>query len=91
MVVNRSCSVDWPTKVIDLVSRGIHKPDLVSANAEEPFDAIPNRLPMVGRVVALAVAMVESSVGLATGAAVMAVGNQGRMTTVTTGGNGLKK
>jgi len=34
--------VDWPTEAVDLVSGGIHKPDLVGADAEEPFDALSN-------------------------------------------------
>jgi len=89
MVVNRSHGVDWATvKAIDLVSRGIHEPDLVSADAEEPFDAFSNRLPMTGHVVVLMVA--ESSVGPTAGAAVVAVGHRVRMTTVATGGSSLK-
>jgi hypothetical protein len=40
--------------------------------------------------VVLVVAVVESSVGSTTGAAVMAVGHRVRVTTVATGGNSLK-
>ena len=42
-------------------------------------------------VVVLAGAVVESSVGLTTGAAVVAVGHRVGMTTVATGGSSLKK
>jgi len=92
MVVNRLHGVDWATvKAIDLVSRGIHKPDLVGADAEEPFDAFSNRLPMTGHVVVLAVAVVETTVGPTAGAAVVAVGHRVGMTTVATGGGSLKK
>ena len=92
-VVNRLHGVDWATvKAIDLVSRGrIHEPDLVSADAEEPFDAVSNRLPMTGHVVVLMVAVVETSVGPTAGAAVVAVGHRVGMTTVATGGSSLKK
>ena len=91
MVVNGLHGVYWLTKAIDSVSTGILKPDLVSADAEEPFDAFSNRLPMTGgHVVVLAVAVVESSVGPTAGAAVMAVGHRVRMTTAA-GGNSLKK
>ena len=92
MVVNRSHGVDWTTvKAIDLVSRGIHEPDLVSTDAEEPFDAFSNRLPMTGHVVLLMVAAVETSVGPTAGAAVVVVGHRVGMTTVATGGSSLKK
>ena len=81
------CSVNWATKAIDLVSRRIHKPDLVSADAEEPFDAVSNGLPMVGDVAVVA-AVVDSSVG--PGATVMVFGHRMRIATVMTGGNGLE-
>lgn len=89
-VVNGSHGVDWPTKAVDLMSRGIHKPSSVSADAEEPFDAFSNRLPMMGHVVVVMVAMVDSPVGLTAGAGVMVVGHRVRMTTVATRGDCLK-
>lgn len=89
-VVNKSPSVEWPTKTVDLVSGGVDKRDPVSADAEEPLDALSNRLPVTGHVVVLAVAWVDSSVGSTTGAAVMVVGYRVRMTAVATRGNSLK-
>ena len=87
VVVQGLCSVNWATKAIDLVSRRIHKPDLVSADAKEPFDAVSNGLPMMGDVAGVAAAVVA---GPTTGAAVMVVGYRVRMTTVATRGNSLK-
>jgi hypothetical protein len=60
----RSHSVDRSTAVVDWVARVVDIPDPVSANAEPPFDAVSNRLPVMRRIVVPAVAMVASSVGL---------------------------
>ena len=87
VVVQGLCSVNWATKAIDLVSRRIHKPDLVSADAEEPFDAVSNGLPMMCDVAGVAAAVVA---GPTTGAAVMVFGHRMRIATVMAGGNGLE-
>jgi len=81
MVVDRLHSVDWP-----LVS--IHKPGPATTDAEEPFNAFSNRLPMATRHVVLVVATVENSAGLITGAAVVAAGHRVGVATMTTGGSG---
>jgi len=71
VVVNGSRRVNWATKTIDLVPRTIHKPDLVTADAKEPFDTFSKGLSAMGHVVLLAVAVVGSSVGTTAGAAVV--------------------
>ena len=80
MVVKGSCRIDWSANTIDLVSGAIHKSDLVSADAEEPFDTVSDRLSAMRHVV-IAVAEVGSSVGTTAGAAVVVVGH--RISTVT--------
>jgi hypothetical protein len=87
-VVNGLHGVNWPTKTVDLVSRGVDIPDPVIADAEEPFDSFSNRLPVVGHVVVLTVASLGGSVGSTTGAAVMVFWYRVRVTTVATGGSG---
>ena len=74
VVVEGSCSVNWPTKAIDLVSRAIHEPNPVVTDAEEPFDTFSNRLSVTRCVVVSAVTVVGSTVGGTTGATVVMVG-----------------
>jgi hypothetical protein len=71
--------------VIDLVARVVDIPGPVSADAEEAFDALANRLPVMGRVVVPVVATVASAVGLTTGAGVVVGGCCGGMTTAAGG------
>lgn len=72
VVVKRSRSVYWPTKMIDWVS--VYGSDLVVANAEEPFDTFSKRLSAICHIVALAATVLGSSVGNTAGATVVVVG-----------------
>ena len=63
----------------------IHKPNPVSADAEEPFDTFSNRLPTVGHVVVVTAAIVDASARITTGATVTGVGGCVGMAMVTSG------
>lgn len=60
-----SQSVNWATEAIDLVPRVINKPDLVSADPEEPFYALSDRLSAVAHVRVVAVSVVGRPAGIA--------------------------
>ena len=86
VIVGGLHSVNWPTGTIDPVSGRIDKPDLVSADAEEPFDSFSDGLSSMRQVVGVTVA---DSVGTTAGTAIAVVGDRVRMTTMTTRGNVL--